>query len=173
MFDEVVLRSDPHHRVSERFASVASVYRELRLFYERVRNGSLAAQMYFGEMEMRRLGSAETEFGRRFGSVVALYGLFAGYGQRPLFTIAWIVAVWLGFSAIYYSLPYVSVSEAMGVSFLVMTFVGRSTADMIIANYFNGVPLGYSVLEIIQMLLSASLIGLLFVSIWQQVRKSV
>jgi len=62
---------------------LAKTYRALRKGREDARNEPGAGDFYYGEMEMRRAGTART--GERFA--LWLYWLVSGYGLRPLRTL--------------------------------------------------------------------------------------
>jgi uncharacterized protein YjbI with pentapeptide repeats len=69
---------------------VASWYRALRKSWEDSKDEPGAADFYYGEMEMRRLGPA-TPWGERF--ILWLYWLVSGYGLRGLRALAWLAVV--------------------------------------------------------------------------------
>ncbi|MEA2191271.1 MAG: hypothetical protein QOI73_1392 [Solirubrobacteraceae bacterium] len=70
-------------------AQIASVYRALRKGREAAKDEPGAADLYFGEMEMRRHSGGEGGFGTRLASwweqrTIWLYWLLSGYALRPL-----------------------------------------------------------------------------------------
>jgi uncharacterized protein YjbI with pentapeptide repeats len=72
---------------------VALLYRALRKAQEDSKNEPGAADLYYGEMEMRRL-APKTPWGERV--ILALYWLVAGYGLRGLRALACLAAVVVG-----------------------------------------------------------------------------
>jgi hypothetical protein len=68
---------------------VASFYRALRKAREDSKNEPGAADLYYGEMEMRRLEPA-TPWSEPF--ILNLYWLASGYGLRGLGALAWLAA---------------------------------------------------------------------------------
>jgi uncharacterized protein YjbI with pentapeptide repeats len=76
---------------------LASTYRALRKAQEDNKNEPGAADFYYGEMEMRRLGRA-TPWGEWL--VLTLYWLVSGYGLRGLRALACLVAVVVGLAAL-------------------------------------------------------------------------
>jgi uncharacterized protein YjbI with pentapeptide repeats len=72
---------------------VALLYRALRKAQEDSKNEPGAADLYYGEMEMRRL-EPKTPWGERV--ILALYWLVAGYGLRGLRALACLAAVVVG-----------------------------------------------------------------------------
>jgi hypothetical protein len=77
---------------------VALLYRALRKAQEDSKNEPGAADLYYGEMEMRRL-ARETTWGERV--ILALYWLVAGYGLRGLRALACLAAVVVGVAVLF------------------------------------------------------------------------
>jgi uncharacterized protein YjbI with pentapeptide repeats len=77
------------------------VYRGLRASYEARKDPPMVGQLYFAEMEMRRLASSPHWLGRRVGSLAAWYGLVSGYGERWGQPLWWFVGVCLLWAVLY------------------------------------------------------------------------
>jgi uncharacterized protein YjbI with pentapeptide repeats len=77
---------------------IAMWYRALRKGWEDSKNEPGAADFYYGEMEMRRLGSG-THWGERV--ILTLYWLVSGYGLRGLRALAWLAAVIVGLGILF------------------------------------------------------------------------
>jgi uncharacterized protein YjbI with pentapeptide repeats len=77
---------------------IALLYRALRKAQEDSKNEPGAADLYYGEMEMRRL-APQTPWGERV--ILALYWLVAGYGLRGLRALACLAAVVVGVAVLF------------------------------------------------------------------------
>jgi len=77
-------------RWREDAVEIGTLYRELRKGQEEALNEVLAADFYYGEMEMRRWSAA---WGTRF--VTTFYWLLSGYGVRPSRACVALVCLWL------------------------------------------------------------------------------
>jgi hypothetical protein len=88
-YDEITARRTFGDERNEACQQAERVYRELRRSYEERKHFAVANDFHFGEMEMRRLRSRDP--------VLTLYGLFSGYGTRPLQALVWLLLVVLVF----------------------------------------------------------------------------
>jgi hypothetical protein len=71
---------------------IAALYRALRQSYEIQGNEPGAADFYYGEMEMRRLGTDRTS---AEGFLIRLYWVVSGYGLRASRPLGFLVALWV------------------------------------------------------------------------------
>jgi len=77
------------------------VYRALRTSYEARKDHPRVGDLYFAEMEVRRIASAPGELRQRFGSITAWHGLLSGYGERWGRALGCFAAVCLVWAALY------------------------------------------------------------------------
>jgi uncharacterized protein YjbI with pentapeptide repeats len=93
------LSSDPRRMPPANLEGAASVYRDLRRSYRDRRNFQMSNDMYFREMEMRRLSLASSKatwwgmLRRNLLSTTAIYWLIAGYGNSFFRALTWYLAV--------------------------------------------------------------------------------
>ncbi|WNM57063.1 pentapeptide repeat-containing protein [Candidatus Nitrospira allomarina] len=74
-----------------------NAYRQIRQSYEDHRNYPEAGIFYFGEMtnKRKRLSSI-----RQYLSLIGLYGVLSGYGQKPIQASIWLIVFLLGFNGL-------------------------------------------------------------------------
>ncbi|WP_346766491.1 pentapeptide repeat-containing protein [Streptomyces sp. A1547] len=89
-------RTGPHHPdadLSPDPKDVGATYRQLRKAFEDGKNEPGAADLYYGEMEMRRHDRADTPPGER--GLLHGYWLLSGYGLRASRALGWLAAAML------------------------------------------------------------------------------
>ncbi len=184
-FDDVtwgVLGDEVDARESGKLADYAAaerVYREVRRSYLERRDFTMARQMHWGEMEMRRLGEAarRRENHRFLGwgplahiSLTWLYWLISGYGQRWLNALVALVALWLictlGYTAELLSLanPTPDFAEAL------TNGASQSLFSLILRPVYSSPTFGGQVLNFLELALSPIIITTLVLAVREQFR---
>jgi hypothetical protein len=152
VFDENLLRPkeayDRHETSRLEPTHVADIYKGLRLSYESSHHYAEAGRFHIREMEMRRL---EAKGWRRWGSVLAIYGLTSKYGERYWRAAGWLAGWLLAFVALQWALRPVRLPEPLHMANLFLNqavalipgqiggstflqFVGRLGAAFLIAS---------------------------------------
>lgn len=116
-----VLYDELHPFSCEDYASLAEMYRQLKINYEEKRDWGQANHFHYGQMEMQRKDEERPSLERK---LLWIYKYLAGYGVRYQNVFIWIVLCWLAFGAVYSLLPGVS-GDGLLHSLRAMTLLDR------------------------------------------------
>ena len=78
------------------FDEIATLYRRFKVALDNTKDYEQAGWFYFNEYEMKRRAFKEQSKTKYF--IYSFYKLFAGYGEKPLWSFYWFLILLMGFT---------------------------------------------------------------------------
>ncbi|MDD4050967.1 MAG: pentapeptide repeat-containing protein [candidate division Zixibacteria bacterium] len=98
-------------RFPDNYSDIAEIYLRMKSASDRAKDYQRASWFYFNEFEMKRLDNKTKKTtepqkqggGRSYGKFLlySAYKLFAGYGEKPLWSFLWFLVLTVGFSILH------------------------------------------------------------------------